>query len=228
MGGAPDLRPSSRNYCEDGSDSGAQIACTAIQLVRAAVRFAGKRKHGMTIYFDAEGIANTEQTAALAAAFAEARSIGHIVVATSTGSTARELAKTSKAQIVAVTHANGYPKAGENELPEESRKELTGAGIRVLTTSHALSGAERAISNKFGGAYPLEIVANTLRLFGQGTKVAVEIAVMALDSGFIPYGVPIISIGGTNKGADTALLLVPSHAASFFDTRIQEVICKPR
>src|SRR5512133_1229973 len=64
------------------------------------------------------------------------------------------------------------------------------------------------------------------RLFGQGTKVAVEIAVMALDSGLIPYGVPVISVGGTNKGADTALLLVPSHAATFFDTRIQEVISR--
>jgi hypothetical protein len=65
-------------------------------------------------------------------------------------------------------------------------------------------------------------------MFSQGTKVAVEVAVMALDAGLIPYGQPIVSVGGSGGGADTALVLIPSHSKTFFDTEVLEVICKPR
>ena len=115
----------------------------------------------------------------------------------------------------------------ENELSAETRQELEQAGIRVLTTTHVLSGVERSLSRKFGGVYPAEIMAATLRMFGQGTKVAVEIAVMALDAGLIPHGEPVLAVGGTGRGADTVLLLRPAHAAHILDTRILEIICKP-
>jgi hypothetical protein len=46
-----------------------------------------------------------------------------------------------------------------------------------------LSGAERAVSRAFNGAYPVEITDYSLRMPGSGVKVAVEIAVMALDGG---------------------------------------------
>jgi hypothetical protein len=112
-------------------------------------------------------------------------------------------------------------------MPEDVRRQLMESGIKVLTTTHVLSGAERAMSRKFGGTYPVEIMAHTLRMLGQGVKVCVEIAVMALDAGLIPYGQPVIAIGGTGRGADTAVILTPSHASSILDTRIHEIICKP-
>ena len=90
-----------------------------------------------------------------------------------------------------------------------------------------LSGAERGMSRKFGGVYPMEIIANTLRMLGQGTKVCVEISVMALDAGLIPYGEDVIAVGGTDEGADTAIILRPAHAADIFDTWISEILCKP-
>lgn len=70
-------------------------------------------------------------------------------------------------------------------------------------------------------------MADTLRLFGQGTKVGVEISVMAADAGALT-GNDIIAIGGTGKGADTALILKPAHQSNFFDIQIREIICKPR
>jgi hypothetical protein len=70
-------------------------------------------------------------------------------------------------------------------------------------------------------------MADTLRLFGQGIKVAVEVAVMAADAGALT-GNDIISIGGSGRGADAALVLKPAHQNNFFDMRIREVICKPR
>ena len=51
---------------------------------------------------------------------------------------------------------------------------------------------------------------------------------MALDAGLIPYGEEVISIGGSAKGADTALILTPAHSDMLFSTVIHEVICWPR
>jgi hypothetical protein len=81
---------------------------------------------------------------------------------------------------------------------------------------------------KFGGLGPAEMVANSLRLFGEGTKVAVEVAVMAIDAGLIPHGRDVVAVGGTSSGADTALVLRPAHSREFFDTVVREVVCKPR
>jgi hypothetical protein len=179
------------------------------------------------MYFNTKGKENTNSTIDLALKTAVKRGIKHIVVASSKGGTAKLLKNDDGINIVAVTHANGYPEPGKNELTEEARKELQSLGIKVLTTSHVLSGAERGISKVFGGVSPVEIIAQTLRMFGQGTKVCVEVVVMALDAGLIPFGEPIIAIGGSGHGADTALILTPSHASSIFDVKIHQVICKP-
>jgi hypothetical protein len=57
--------------------------------------------------------------------------------------------------------------------------------------------------------------------------VAVEVSVMAADAGALS-GRDVIAVGGSSKGADAALVIQPAHAASFFDLRIREIICKPR
>ncbi len=179
------------------------------------------------MYFNTKGKENTNSTIDLALKTAIEKGVKHIVVASSKGGTAKLLNNDDGINIVAVTHANGYPEPGKSEITEEARKELQSLGIKVLTTSHVLSGAERGISKAFGGISPVEIIAQTLRMFGQGTKVCVEVAVMALDAGLIPFGEPIIAIGGSGHGADTAVVLTPSHASSIFDVKIHEIICKP-
>lgn len=176
------------------------------------------------MYFINKGKENTDKAVELALKTAAERNIKNIVVASTKGGTAKLLKNDSKINIVAVSHA--YVE-GKNELSEENRKELEADGIKVLTTAHVLSGAERGISKAFGGVSPVEIIAQTLRMFGQGTKVCVEISVMALDAGLIPYNEPIIAIGGSGHGADTVMILTPSYASSIFDTKIHEIICKP-
>jgi len=178
------------------------------------------------MYFKNIGKTNTADTVALALRTALERNIKYLVVASSSGQTAKLLIN-NDVRIICVTHANGYPDPGESEMVPEARAELTDSGIKVLTTTHVLGGAESGISKSFGGIYPVEIIAHALRMFGQGTKVCVEIAVMALDAGLIPYGEPVMAIGGSDNGADTALLLTPAHARSIFKTRIHEIICKP-
>lgn len=179
------------------------------------------------MYFTTGGSDNTAQTVELAIKIARERNIKQIVVASNTGKTAKLFKNVPEIQVVCVSHVNGMKQNGQNELSEEERTDLINSGIRVLTTTHVLSGAERGISRKFGGINPVEIIAHTLRMLGAGVKVGVEIAVMALDAGLIPYGEPIIAVGGTGKGADTAIIITPAHASSIFDTRIHEIICKP-
>ena len=108
-----------------------------------------------------------------------------------------------------------------------SEKTSRAKASAVISSSHALSGVERSVAQKYSGAYPVLLIADTLRLFGQGTKVAVEVAVMAADAGALT-GDDIISIGGSGGGADAALVLKPAHQNNFFDLRIREIICKPR
>jgi hypothetical protein len=50
---------------------------------------------------------------------------------------------------------------------------------------------------------------------------------MAADAGLIRAGEPAIAIAGTGRGADTAVVLRPANAQTFFDMRIMEVLCKP-
>ncbi|WP_125152362.1 pyruvate kinase alpha/beta domain-containing protein [Clostridium rectalis] len=178
------------------------------------------------MYFKNQGVENTENTIKLAVDTAKKRGIKYIVVASHEGDTAK-LLKNCGLNIVVITHAFGHKILGENEMREDVKKELQSFGFKVYTSSHVLSGAERAISIKFGGVSPVEIVAYTLRMFGQGTKVAVEISTMALDAGLVPFDEDIIAIGGSGKGADTAVIIRPANAMDIFNTRIKEIICKP-
>jgi hypothetical protein len=74
----------------------------------------------------------------------------------------------------------------------------------------------------------LELIAHALRRLGEGTKVCVEITMMAADAGLIPVDKDIIAIAGSGRGADTALLIKPANASRFFDLKIREIIAKPR
>lgn len=179
------------------------------------------------MYFNKEGKENTEKVAELAVQAARNNNIRHIVIASNTGDTVRHFLD-SGLSITCITHVYGFGLPGTNEMTVEAREGLTAKGVRVHTATHVLSGAERSLSSKFGGINPVEIIANALRMLGQGVKVCVEISVMALDAGLIPYGESIIAVAGTVRGADTAVIIKPAHAKDILSTRIQEIICKPR
>jgi len=155
--------------------------------------------------------------------------IKHLVVASTGGKTALELARALPANLAAVcvTHHAGFREFGRSELPDSVENKLAEHGIPVLRTTHLFAGVERAMRLKFGGLGPAETIAFTYRTLGEGTKVAVEIAVMALDAGLIPYSKDVVAIAGTGTGADTAVVIRPAHSRQFFDTRVKEIICKP-
>lgn len=180
-------------------------------------------------YWDKPGKVNTGATIRIALKRAEELGITHLVVASCSGFTVKEiLRKTKKMSIVMITQQAGFSIPGKCKLQKKVADRLTQQGVAIYTGTHFFGGIGRAVRLKFGGLEIDELVANTLRIFGQGVKVAVEIAVMALDAGLVPYGKEIISMGGYDQGADTAIVCVPEHGKEFFSFEVKEIICKPR
>jgi hypothetical protein len=182
-----------------------------------------------TVYFETPGKQNTKSVLELVKHYAQAEGKGEIVVASTTGETGVEASRLFGGfNVVVVSHHVGFQEPGVWELKEENRRKILKNGTEILTATHALSGVERAIRKKFATIMPLELVVHTLRLFGEGTKVCVEIAIMAADAGLIPVDREVITIGGTGRGAETALVMKPATASRFFNLEIREIIAKPR
>ncbi len=181
-----------------------------------------------TVYFEKMGKANTEATLKLAKQRAKELEIRTIVVASSRGETAVKAVKILKGlKIIIVTHVSGFAGPDTQEFTEKNKKFVQEKGGIMLTAAHAFAGLSRAMRSKHNMFLLGEIVSDTLRVFGQGTKVACEIAVMAADSGLIRTNEDVICIGGTGKGADTAAVIKPVNTHNFFDLKVKEIICKP-
>ena len=180
----------------------------------------------MTV-FSNPGKENT--SAAVAMAIAKAAELNcPIVIGSYTGASARVLLEQGwKGKTVVVRGCSTASNQGVNRMSPEVRQELEAGGCTVVTAAHALSGCERGISTRFQGAYPVEILAHTLRMFGQGVKVCVECAVMALDADALSFGQCVVALGGTAVGVDTAVVLTPSYSSSVLETKIHEILCKP-
>ncbi|HHX88010.1 MAG TPA: hypothetical protein GX693_07535 [Firmicutes bacterium] len=179
------------------------------------------------MYWPTKGAHNTSETVKLALQRARELNLKHLVVASNTGTTAEKFLG-NNLEVVCVTHHAGYAGPGKDEMEPEFRQRLQEQGVKILTTTHLLAGVDRSLRAEFKGIYPAEIIAMSLRMLGQGLKVCVEISVMALDSGLIPYGEEIVAVGGTSRGADTACIIVPDHSRAFFNTVVKEIICMPR
>jgi hypothetical protein len=181
-----------------------------------------------TTYFSQPGPANTDRTLALAHDRAQALGVRTALVATTSGATAARAVQVLQGiDIVAVTHSTGFSAPNQQSLTTENRAAIERGGGHILTCQHALGGVNRAVRKKLDTYQLDEIIAYTLRLFSQGIKVTAEIALMAADAGLVRTDTPVLSIGGSGRGADTAVILLPTNAQTFFDLEILEIICRP-
>ena len=181
-------------------------------------------------YFEKKGPHNTDKTLEIALTCCKALSINKIVVASSRGNTALKLKETADAslEIIAVTYSAGSRYVEDVEAFNQNADKLVESGIRIVRGIHALSGTERAFETKYKSQFlPLNIVADTLRMFCHGVKVCVEIAVMAAEHGYISPDEDVVAIAGSHHGADTAVVLKPAYAADMFKTKIRQLLCMP-
>ena len=180
-------------------------------------------------YFEETGAANTDAVLAIVQKRAGELGIDTIVVATTSGATGVKAAEAfSGKNVVAVTHYTGFNAPDDQQLTEENRARLNELGATVHTATHGLGAIGRAISRKMETAQADDIVANTLRLFGQGMKVTCEIVAMAADAGLVRTDQEVIAIAGSSSGADTAIVAQPANVSDFFDLKVKEILCKPR
>lgn len=174
-------------------------------------------------YFEKGGKQNTEETLNIARKYTEKNGIKSVVVASTTGYTMEKAAEVFKGfNLVVITHVSSFKEPNTQELPLDLRERLEAEGVKVVTAAHAFSGVNRLIPGSVG-----ELVTKTLRMFCEGFKVAVEIAAMAADAGLVRIEEDIISIAGTGRGADTALVIRPSISRKLFEMKIKKILAKP-
>lgn len=182
------------------------------------------------LVFDKPGPVNTAETVAAAVERADALGIRFLVVASTTGDTAEALRRAvgeRPVKVVCVSYHAGFH-GGDEAMPPERRQSLADLGIDVVICPHALSGVERSLKNLFGTIGPVELMAYAYRRFGEGMKVAIEVAVMAADCAAVPTSEDIIALGGSGKGCDCAVVLKAAHQNNFFDLRVREIITMAR
>ncbi|MBN1894723.1 hypothetical protein JW906_09520 [bacterium] len=181
-----------------------------------------------TTYFEKPGPTNTDATLKLTQEWSERLDIQTVLVASTSGSTGLKAVKLLKGrEIIVVTHSCGFRDDNAQELIQENREQILALQGKILTCQHALAGISRAVRFQLKTYEIDEIIANALRIFGHGLKVAVEICLMAADAGLARTDADVIAVGGSSQGADTAAVIQPANVSRFFDLKVRGILCKP-
>lgn len=181
------------------------------------------------VYFDKMGKSNTEDTLRLAKERFDELGLKKIIIATSFGDTAVKALNYFKGEeIVVINSMYGLREPGKESMKPENRQKLEETGAKIINTTHVLAGIDRSINRKYGGISFTQLMAELFKMLGEGFKVCTEIAVMAADCGGVPVDDEIMTIAGTSRGCDTAVVLVPAHSNDFFKLQFKEIVCLPR
>ncbi len=173
-------------------------------------------------YFEKPGKENTAAVIPLIQERARARGIKKVVLASTRGDTAKAAAASFDGkglQLVVVPWQYGF--RDTQPFPRELVTDLERKGHRVHF------GTMLFHTDDFYGTKTPTVMANLLRIFGQGIKVCVEIILMACDGGCIDPGEKVIAVAGSAIGADTAVVATASSSTKMGGLRIHEIICKP-
>lgn len=142
----------------------------------------------VSINFVEPGSENTDDMVEAVARRVKEGDIETVVVASTSGRTGVKFAEAlkDKADVIAISYRKMNP-----ELKEGIAKL---GGVAVDETHVPLH--EKGMDD----------VRNTLYILGQGFKVAVEVILIAADKGLIELCRDVIGVGGSGKGADTAIV----------------------
>ena len=175
------------------------------------------------VYFEKVTPDNTETTFELVRDKLRSTGIKKLVLASTTGATAKkavEFFKDMGVKIVVVPHQFDFHRE-TNRFPQDLVKMLRQAGHEVHF------GTMLFHTEDFYGTSAPTVMANILRCFSQGTKVCFEITLMATNAGLLASGEKVIAIAGTGRGSDTALVMQAASSRNLKKMRVHEIICKP-
>ena len=174
------------------------------------------------VYFEKPGKENTSHVIQLVKERAQARGIKKVVIASTRGDTARAAVESldgTSLRLVIIPWQYGF--RDTQPFPKGLVAELHGKGHRVHF------GTMLFHTEDLYGIRTPQVMANLLRIFGQGIKVCVEIIMMACDGGCIEAGEKVIAVAGAGAGADTAIIATASSSTRMAGLRVHEIICKP-
>ena len=188
-------------------------------------------------YFDEPGEGNTQLVIEAVSQRLEAGGIRKVIVASASGETAAKFARNlkDKAELICVSEAPYRRERGEEWpcLKQRFRRELERLGVAVIDRAPEIFHHSVLEAARWSDAFPERLVRETLYCFGQGMKVAVEVALIAVSCGYvIPYQ-DVVGVGGSGSGADTAIVLRATYPACLFDRdpakrlEIREIIAMP-
>jgi len=178
---------------------------------------------GKIVYFEDGGPKNTEATFKLVQERLRTKEIKKIVLASTTGSTAKramDFFRDQDVRLIVVPHQFDFHRE-KNAFPSELVKYLRDAGHEVHF------GTMLFHTDDFYGSNSATTMANILRCFCQGVKVCFEIVLMSTDAGLVASGEKVIAIAGTASGSDTALAMQAASTQHLRRLRVNEIICKP-
>ena len=189
------------------------------------------------IYFHYRGEINTLKVLELAKDRALELGVNSVVIASETGRSALKALKVFEKtgiKLIVVTHYPAKTIGPKGDIPiglnrpeyAHVKKFLEERGVVIVQGTRPFAGIERSLG--WNSPTPESFIDKTLEIFGSGTKIAVEVALMATDAGVVDEGDIIVSLGGTYKGLDTALVVKTSYSFHFFTHfEVLEIIAKP-
>jgi len=197
----------------------------------------GKVIKRQAYYFDEPGEENTQLVVEAVSQRLEAGGIRTVIVASTSGETAVAFTRSlkGKAELICVSEAPYRREWGEEWpcLKQEFRQELESLGTTIIDKAPYIFHNSVLEAARWPGAFPERLVKETLYSFGQGMKVAVEVALTGVSCGYVTPYEDVIGVGGSSKGADTAIVLRATYPASLFDKdpakrlEIREIIAMP-
>ena len=159
-----------------------------------------------------------------------------LIVASETGRSALRALRALKGtglKPVVVTHHPATTVGPKGDIrigiSEHLKEFLRKRGVVVVQGTRPLVGIERGLPRGWQAPSPHTYVDQTLGAFGQGIKIAVEAALMATDAGAVEDGEEVVSVAGTYKGLDSAIVAKTTYSYDFLRRfEVLEMIAKPR
>ena len=167
-------------------------------------------------YFMDPGSQNTEKVIDAVKNRIISGGVKTIVVASSSGETGVKFARELKeaAAVIAISHG---------EMNPRHKRQITEYGGKPVDQTHLALHAKG-----------MDDVRRSFYTFGQGFKVAVEVILIAADKREISLYEDVIGVGGTGRGADTAIMARATPSKEIFTNNerkkleIREILAMPR
>jgi uncharacterized protein len=163
------------------------------------------------VYFEAPGEENTTAVLSSAKERADELDIKHVLIPSVRGVSAEKALDFFANTNVTLFFVGTDPA----RFSPETEKRIADSGFKL------------AFYKQVDYQYP-DDVKNAFRRFGQGTKVAVEVTLIAAQEEIVEPGIEVVALGGSAKGFDTALVVKAATSDEFYELEICEILCKPR